>query len=68
MNGKIKISLSSPAGNAFSIMGQASKTGKELEMSTEQVNDIITDMRSSDYENLLSVFERHFGEYFEFVD
>ena len=50
---KTVIDLSGAQGNAFYIIGIASKMCKELSLDK---NAIVADMTSSDYEHLLSVF------------
>jgi len=62
-NGPIIIDLTGPDGNAFYLMGTAKKLGKQLEMTTEQIDGLIADMMSSDYENLLNVFDKAFGAF-----
>jgi len=54
------IDLTGPAGNAFSLMGQATRLASQLGLDSEK---IINEMKSSDYENLVEVFDRYFGDY-----
>jgi hypothetical protein len=54
-----EIDLSGPQGNAYSLMAQAKQWGRQLEM--DNINEIISDMKSGDYDHLLDVFEKHFG-------
>jgi hypothetical protein len=56
----IEIDLTGPDGNAFVLMGMASKFAKQLGLNKDE---IISDMMSGDYEHLLEVFEKHFGDY-----
>jgi hypothetical protein len=56
----IEIDLTGPEGNAFVLMGMASKFAKQLGLNKDE---IISDMMSGDYEHLLEVFEKHFGNY-----
>jgi hypothetical protein len=35
--------------------------GSQLDFTPEYVQDILKEMRSGDYENLISVFDREFG-------
>jgi len=58
--GPIVIDLTGPDGNAFALMGYASNFAKQLGLNEEE---IINDMMSSDYEHLLQVFDKHFGEF-----
>tara|TARA_Y100000389_G_scaffold96128_1_gene92776 strand:+ start:61 stop:276 length:216 start_codon:yes stop_codon:yes gene_type:complete len=59
-NDQIVIDLTGPAGNAFSLLGQASKLAKQLEFDK---SEILKEMQSGDYENLISVFDKYFGNY-----
>jgi hypothetical protein len=54
------IDLTGPQGNAFFLLGQAGRYAGQLGLDSEQ---IITEMRSGDYENLVQVFDRYFGDY-----
>ena len=56
----IEIDLTGPDGNAFVLMGMASKFSKQLGLNKDE---IISDMMSGNYEHLLEVFEKHFGNY-----
>ena len=59
-NEPIIIDLTGPDGNAFVLLGMASKFAKQLDLDSEK---ILEDMKSGDYENLLQVFDEHFGDY-----
>jgi len=54
------IDLTGPQGNAFFLMGQADRLSRQLGLDKEVV---INEMRSGDYENLVQVFDRYFGDY-----
>ncbi len=58
--GKPTIDLSGPDGNAFVLMGRAEGYAKDLGLDG---NVIIAEMKESDYEHLLSVFDKYFGKY-----
>jgi hypothetical protein len=58
--GKPTIDLTGPDGNAFALMGRAQGYAKQLGVDSSQ---IIEDMMSGDWEHLVDVFEKHFGEY-----
>jgi uncharacterized small protein (DUF1192 family) len=62
MNSKITIDLSGPEGNAFFILSMVKELGKRIGMTKEEISKIQGEMMSSDYENLLKVFDREFGE------
>jgi hypothetical protein len=54
------IDLSGPQGNAFFLMGQAGRYAGQLGLDSDT---IINEMKSGDYENLVQVFDRYFGDY-----
>ena len=54
------IDLTGPEGNAYVLMGYANKFAVQLGMDPKP---IIEEMKSGDYENLIQVFDRHFGDY-----
>jgi len=60
MDRDLVIDLTGPQGNAFYLLGTASKLAKQLGL---DVDRITAEMQSSDYENLVSVFDKYFGEY-----
>jgi hypothetical protein len=53
------IDLTGPQGNAFCLMGLARSTAKQLSIDPQPILD---DMMSSDYEHLVEVFDKHFGQ------
>lgn len=54
------IDLTGPQGNAFFLMGQASRYAHQLGLDSDM---IINEMKSGNYENLVKVFDRYFGDY-----
>ena len=56
--GPIVVDLTGPDGNAFALMGLASRLAKQL-----GIESPTTEMMSGDYENLLEVFDKNFGDY-----
>ena len=58
--GKVVIDLTGPEGNAFVLLGYAASYCKKLGWAAEP---ILEEMKSSDYENLIQVFDRHFGDF-----
>ena len=60
---EITIDLTGPQGNAFSLMGQANKFGSAMGMETWEIDQIIQEMKKGDYENLIQVFDNHFGHF-----
>jgi len=58
--GKIVIDLTGPDGNAFALLGYAKKLSAQL---GKDYGPIASNMMSGDYENLLKVFDKEFGDY-----
>jgi len=54
------IDLSGPEGNAFSLMATAERWARQLDIESGVVSK---EMQQGDYENLINVFEKHFGSY-----
>ena len=54
------IDLTGPQGNAYYLLGQAGQYARELGLDGGQ---IITEMKSGDYKNLVAVFDHYFGDY-----
>ena len=61
---KMEIDISGPEGNAYYLLGTAKAFAKELGLDEEAIQE---EMRSGDYENLITVFDKHFGEYVDLV-
>ena len=59
----IVIDLTGPDGNAFVLMGIAKKFGKQMGWDKTKSNELINEMMSGDYENLLEAFDREFGDF-----
>ena len=56
----VVIDLTGPDGNAFCLMGYAKKFARQLDLNG---NQIIKEMQSGDYENLVDTFDKYFGDY-----
>ena len=54
------IDLTGPQGNAHYLMGRAIVYSKQLGLDSDS---ILKDMKSSDYDNLIKVFDKHFGSF-----
>ena len=54
----ITIDLTGPQGNAYYLLGTAKNLAKQLELNGLE---IMEEMQSGDYENLVEVFDKHFG-------
>ena len=57
---EIVIDLTGPDGNAFVLMGYAKSFAKQMGVDSKT---IIDEMMSGDYENLLEVFDKNFGDF-----
>jgi len=62
---KKTIVLSGPDGNAFVLLGYAKALCHQLKMDEKK---IIKEMQSSDYDNLVLVFDRYFSDYVDIID
>ena len=56
----LEIDLTGPDGNAFVLMGYASNLAKQLKKDEKAIKE---DMQSGDYDHLVEVFDREFGDY-----
>ena len=54
------IDLTGPQGNAFYLMGFAQKNARKFGLDSSAS---LAEMKSGDYENLVQVFDKYFGEY-----
>ena len=54
------INLTGPQGNAFYLMGFAQKNARKFGLDG---SSILEEMKSGDYENLVQVFDKYFGEF-----
>jgi len=61
---KKEIDITGPDGNAFVLLGIAKSLSEQLHKDTEA---ILEDMKSSDYEHLIEVFDREFGSVVDIV-
>ena len=60
---EIIIDLTGPDGNAFALMAYANRFAKQLGYTTQQRGDLTTEMMGSDYENVVEVFDKNFGDF-----
>ena len=54
----IEIDLTGPDGNAFVLIGTAGNLAKQLGLDAKAIRE---EMMKGDYENLVNVFDKHFG-------
>ena len=57
----IEIDLNGPEGNAFVLLGYASRLGKQI-YGYDKTEEILEEMRLSTYELLILTFDKYFGE------
>jgi hypothetical protein len=57
---EIVIDLTGPQGNAFFLLGTAAKYARQLGLDDVK---IMEEMKSGDYENLIQVFDKYFGDF-----
>lgn len=60
---EIVIDLTGPKGNAFHLLAQADNWAKQMKYTQEERDQLLADMTSGDYENLIQVFDKHFGNF-----
>jgi hypothetical protein len=58
--GPVEIDLTGPDGNAFVLIGTAGRLAQQLGLDKKKIQ---AEMMTGDYENLLKVFDKHFGEF-----
>jgi hypothetical protein len=56
----IEIDLTGPDGNAFVLIGMASKLAKQLGLDKDNIQK---EMMSGNYEHLVNTFDKHFGNF-----
>ena len=54
------IDLTGPQGNAFYLLGVASKFARQLDLDSDEITN---EMTSGDYEHLIEVFDKYFGDF-----
>ena len=63
-----EIDISGHDGNAFAIMGKARSFAKQLGWKPSEIDAMIADMMSSDYDHLCAVFNEKFDRIAKLVD
>jgi len=63
----ITIDRESPSGNAFYILGVAQQLMRQIGYTNDDAQTVIDEMKSGDYEDLVSVFNQTFCDYAEVV-
>ena len=57
------IDLTGPDGNAFYLLGTAMNLCKQIGISSERTEEILDELKSSDYEHLIKTFDKYFGDF-----
>lgn len=60
---QIVVDLTGPQGNAFYLISLAMKLAKKLGYTSEEIYELVNDMKSSDYDHLVNTFDFHFGTF-----
>lgn len=63
------IDLAGPEGNAFVLLGLAKQYAKQLHEAAEcpAPEAVLAEMQSGDYEHLIEVFDKYFGDYVDLM-
>jgi len=61
---KLQIDLTGPQGNAYFLLGQVNKFAKQLGLDENKIQE---EMKASDYENLIQVFDKYFGDFVDLI-
>ena len=56
------IDLNGPDGNAFYLLGTAMNLCKQIGISSSRTKEIMDELKSSDYEHLITTFDKYFGK------
>ena len=59
---RVEVNLNGPDGNAFALMRKAKYLGVKLDLSKDEIDNIVKEMLSGDYDNLVEVFITNFGQ------
>ena len=59
---RVEVNLNGPDGNAFALMRKAKYLGVKLDLSKDEIDSIVKEMLSGDYDNLVEVFITNFGQ------
>ncbi len=65
---KVQIDLRGQEGNAFALMAIAENIGKQLQVPREEREAITKEMMSSDYEHLVAILEKNYGDYIDIYE
>ena len=60
---EIIIDLTGPDGNAFMLLGKASRLAKQLGWDKGEIDSLIKRMMAGNYDELINEFDKHFGHF-----
>ena len=63
MDGILHLDLTSSDGNAFTLLATANRYATKMGLDDEEKLKIISEMQSGDYNNLVKVFDKYFGDH-----
>ena len=55
------IDLNGSEGNAYYLLGAALNLCKQISISSERTDEILDELKSGDYEHLVTTFDKYFG-------
>lgn len=58
--GRIEIDLTGPEGNAYFLLSTAKNFAEQIGLDS---NEVLNEMKTGDYENLIEVFDSYFGDF-----
>jgi len=67
-NERVVIDLTGHEGNAFYLLGTAAVFAEKLGYTLSEIDELQISMKSSDYTNLVEVFEKHFSEHVTLIN
>ena len=59
---RVEINLNGPDGNAFALMRKAKYLGVKLDLSKDEIDSLVKELMSGDYDKLVEVFITNFGQ------
>ena len=59
----ITIDCTGPDGNAYYLLNACKTMGKLMDWNDKEIEKVMDEMKSSDYEHLIQTFDKNFGFY-----
>ena len=60
--------ITGPEGNAFALIGTARSVAQQLDWPEKEIKELVDNMMSGSYHNLLAVFNDNFGDYYTLIN